>query len=66
MEVNLKRKESAYDGKKALIIGKHPHAGTLAVCLGREYALNRLGLVFKREDTGEEFFVFEGFHIKWQ
>lgn len=54
-----------YDGKEAKIIGNHPHAGVVAVCVGCDRTLAGWGVVFKRIDTGETFFVFRPSEVKW-
>lgn len=52
-----------FDGKEALIVGDHPHAGESATCLRAEYTPIGWGLVFKGEH--ESFFVFEPEFLKW-
>lgn len=58
-------RETPYDGKKALIQDGHPHKGTVAICQGADQTPLGWGLVFKREDTGESFFVFDPDEVKW-
>ncbi len=61
-----KKKQTPYDGKKAMVIGDHPHAGATVICLGAEATPSGWGMVFKNVNTDEEFFVFNGkLHIKW-
>lgn len=54
-----------FDGKKALIIGDHPHADTVAMCMGCD-KLNvscGFGLYFSGENG--DFYVMDKKHLKW-
>lgn len=57
--------KTPFDGKKAIIQKGHPHAGATAVCLGLGKTVIGPGLVFRNENSGEEFFVFKPHEIKW-
>ena len=60
--------KTEFDGKKAIVVDKkHPHYGAIATCMGAEFvgALEKHGMRFKRIDTNEEFFVFDGKQTKW-
>ena len=59
-------RQTQFDGRLADIVGAHPHAGCEAKCLGGKMAGSEWGLVFQREDTGEEFFVFNAIHVEWK
>ena len=64
---DMERQKTKFDGKKALIVGKkHPHNGATCECMGLEETNVGLGLVFKRNDTNEEFFVFKPEDIIWK
>lgn len=39
-----------FDGKKAKIIGIHPHNGSTAVCQGTSKTLSGWGMIFKCEE----------------
>jgi hypothetical protein len=54
-----------FDGKKAVIIGDHPHADAVAICQRAEYTNIGWGMVFKRTDDDTEFFVFNKKNAKW-
>lgn len=54
-----------YKGKTAEIIGVHPHTGCTAECIGSDKTLAGLGVKFKRLDTSEEFYVFDGKNVRW-
>jgi len=58
-------RETPYDKKKAIIIGKHPHKGEKVICVGADIAGGKWGLVFKSDDNGETFFVFDHANVKW-
>lgn len=64
--MNTERKVTPYDGRKALIIGDHPHKDEIAVCLGAEITLLGWGLVFESETQNMgSFFVFDPKNVKW-
>lgn len=55
-----------YDGKRGKVIAKnHPHHNSIAVCKGAAKTGLGWGIIFKREDTKEEFFIFDGKDIQW-
>lgn len=54
-----------YRGNKAEITGDHPHSGCIAECIGVEKTMIGLGVKFKRTDSTEEFFVFDGKNVRW-
>lgn len=56
--------ETSYDGVRVQVSGNHPHKGATAICLGADRTLIGFGMVFKREDTGETFFVFRPDEVK--
>jgi len=58
-------KQTPYDGKKALILKGHPHEDAVALCQGADSTPLGWGLIFKREDTGESFFVFDPKEVQW-
>jgi hypothetical protein len=58
-------RKTELDGKKARVLNKHPHNGATAVCVGCDRTLVGWGMVFKRLDTGETFFVFKPRDIEW-
>jgi hypothetical protein len=51
---------------KIKVVGNHPHTGAIATFqrFDRARALQKIGMVFKRDDTGTEFFVFDGSNIE--
>lgn len=55
--------KTPYDGKKATIVGDHPHSDTVGICLGAERTAVGYALKFKNSET--EFFVFKPVNIKW-
>lgn len=57
--------KTPYDGKKALIIGNHPHSDTVGICIGAELTYCGYGLKFKNNGNDIEFFVFKPVNIKW-
>lgn len=60
--------KTEFDGKQARIIdSKHPHYNAIATCMGAEFVsgLGKYGMRFKRLDTNEEFFVFDGKQTRW-
>ena len=62
------RIKTRFDGKQAMVVDKeHPHFSAIDTSMGVEFVgtLNKYGMVFKRIDTGEEFFVFNGKQTKW-
>jgi hypothetical protein len=61
----MDKRPTPYDGKKALIVGNHPHEGEKATCNGANTAAGRWGLIFKSDDNGEEFYVFDPQNVKW-
>lgn len=55
-----------FNGDLAKIIDvNHPHYEALAICKGIEKVSGEYAMRFKREDSKEEFFVFNGKQIKW-
>ena len=60
------RRSTQFDGRKAMIIGNHPHKGATATCQGLEVTNVGPGLVFKNENTYEEFFVFKPENVMWK
>lgn len=60
------RRSTKFDGRKAMIIGDHPHEGATATCQGAEKTPIGFGLVFKNDNTDEEFFVFKPENITWK
>lgn len=60
------RIKTQFDGKKAMIRGNHPHAGSTAGCLGCERTNVGPGLIFKDLVTYDEFFVFKPEHVLWK
>jgi hypothetical protein len=58
-------RKTEFDGKKARILKKHPHFGAIAMCVGCDRTLIGWGLVFKRLDTNETFFIFKPNEIEW-
>jgi len=59
------RRKTQFDGRKAMIIGNHPHKGATATCQGLEVTNVGPGLVFKNENTYEEFFIFKPENVMW-
>ena len=59
------RQTTQFDGRRASIIGNHPHSGATATCMGLEVTNAGLGLVFKNDKTYEEFFVFKPKNVMW-
>jgi hypothetical protein len=57
--------KTEFDGRKALIVGTHPHTGETACCLGAEETLTGPGLVFKSCENTGNFFVFHPINVKW-
>ncbi len=60
-----KRNDNDWRGKKALIIGDHPHAQATVTYLGLQTTGIGLAMRFKNESTEEEFFVFDNKNIQW-
>ena len=60
------RRSTKFDGRKAIIIGNHPHKGAAATCQGLEITNVGPGLVFKNDNTYEEFFVFKPENVMWK
>ena len=60
------RRSTQFDGRKAMIIGNHPHKGATATCQGLEVTNVGPGLVFKNDNTYEEFFVFKPENVMWK
>lgn len=63
--VGPERRKTKFDGKTAMIIGNHPHKGVKATCQGLEVTHIGPGLVFKNENTCEEFFIFKPENVMW-
>lgn len=65
-EINNNIRKTPFDGKKAVIVGSHPHANAVAICQRAELVTHvGWGLVFKRTDDDSEFFVFKPAEVKW-
>ena len=62
---NANHKTTPYDGKKAVIIGNHPHKDAVAICHGADLLPTGWGVKFKRIDDDTEFYVFNGKEVKW-
>ena len=60
------RRSTQFDGRKAMIIGNHPHKRATATCQGLEVTNVGPGLVFKNDNTYEEFFVFKPENVMWK
>lgn len=58
-------RKTEFDGRKARVLSPHPHEDATAICIGADYTTVGWGLVFKREDTEETFFVFYPTEIQW-
>lgn len=63
--IGSERHKTKFDGKTAMIVGNHPHKGATAVCQGLEHTNVGPGLIFKNENTYEEFFVFKPENVIW-
>lgn len=59
------RRKTQFDGRIAMIVGNHPHKGATATCQGLEVTNVGPGLVFKNENTYEEFFIFKPENVMW-
>jgi len=55
-----------FDGKMAMILKGHPHAGNIAVCKGADKTPVGWAMLFMRLDTNDEFYVFDGKLVKWE
>jgi len=65
LEMKMEHKKTKFDGKKAMIIGDHPHEGATSICLGADKTNCGWGILFKNTNSEEEFYVFDGKNIKW-
>ena len=63
--VRPERRITQFDGRKAMIVGNHPHKGATATCQGLEVTNVGPGLVFRNENTHEEFFIFKPENVMW-
>lgn len=63
MENNLT--PTPYDGRRAVIVGDHPHAHKVAECMGSQNTNAGWMLRFKDVNDYEEFFVKEPKHVQW-
>lgn len=61
----MEHQNTEFDGKKALIIGVHPHTGVTAICMGADLTNAGWGMKFRNANTGEEFYVFNGKNARW-
>lgn len=59
-------RQTKFDGRSALIIGKHPHKGEIAICNGvaRISIVGKWAMKFTNQYQ-ESFFVFDRKNVKW-
>lgn len=58
--------DGAYAGRKAKIIGNHPHNGATCTYVKCEKTDVGWGLVFYNLNSSEDFLVFEQNNVEWQ
>ena len=61
----MEHRDTEFDGKRAMILDSHPHGGKVAICQGADKTAIGWGMKFKDDQTGAEFYVFNGQDISW-
>jgi hypothetical protein len=58
--------KTEFYGRKAIVINKgHPQCGHIGTCLGANKTLLGWQMKFRRDDTGQEFYVKDGKDVRW-
>jgi len=61
----MTHRETEFDGQRAKIASSHVHGGKIAICQGADKTAAGWAMKFKEEDSGLEFYVFNGRDVKW-
>ena len=61
----MQHKETEFDNKKAMILNDHPHKGEKATCIGSDKTTLGWAMKFKSDETGIEFYVWDGKDVRW-